>query len=66
MDLLDAYRCAKLLLDRHGQDADARALMRANELAAVGDQAGFKAFEMIRAAIDQLQRTGLRGNERLH
>ena len=32
MDELDTYRCAKLLLDQHGRDAEMVASLRADEL----------------------------------
>ena len=57
MDELDAYRCAKLLLDQHGQDAELHAAMRADELDAAGDAAGQRAWMRILAAIDELART---------
>ncbi len=34
---LDTYRCAHLLIKRHGDDAPIEAAMRADELAADGD-----------------------------
>lgn len=57
MDDLDAYRCAKLLLDRHGRDAELHAAMRADELEAAGDEAGLRAWMRILAAMDELVRT---------
>ena len=36
MDELDIYRCAKLLLDQHGRDAELHAAMRADALDAAG------------------------------
>ena len=57
MDDLDAYRCAKLLLDRHGRDAELQAALRADELAAAGDEAGRRAWMRILAAMDELART---------
>ena len=56
MDDLDALRCAKLLLDRHGRDAALHAAMRADELDAVGDDDGRRAWMRILAAIDELER----------
>jgi hypothetical protein len=50
---LDALRCAKLLLDRHGRDA----ALRADELVAGGDEAGQRAWMRILAAVDELART---------
>jgi len=65
MDQLDAYRCAKLLLDQHGAAAPIHAAMRADELDAAGDQAGRRAWIAIMAAIDELGRTERRPSEGL-
>jgi len=62
---LDAYRCAKLLLDRHGRDAELHAAMRADELEAAGDEAGRRAWLRILAAMDELMRTERRPAEPL-
>ena len=62
---LDAYRCAKLLLDQHGGDAELHAAMRADELEAVGDEAGWRAWMLILAALDELVRTERRQDEPL-
>ena len=62
---LDAYRCAKLLLDRHGRDAELHAAMRADELEAAGDEAGRQAWMHILAALDELTRTERRPGEPL-
>ena len=65
MDDLDALRCAKLLLDRHGRDAELRAALRADELEASGDDAGRRAWMRILAAVDELARTERRRGETL-
>lgn len=62
---LDAYRCAKLLLDQHGRDAELHAAMRADELEAAGDEAGRRAWMLILAALDELTRTERRQGEPL-
>lgn len=62
---LDAYRCAKLLLDQHGRDAELHAAMRADELEAAGDEAGRRAWMLILAALDELVRTERRQGEPL-
>lgn len=62
---LDALRCAKLLLDEHGDDAVLVAAMRADELDAAGDEAGRRAFMRILAAMDELARTARRPDEAL-
>jgi hypothetical protein len=66
VDDLDAYRCAKLLLDQHGRDAELHAAIRADELKAVGDEAGRSAWMRILAAMDELARTEWRRGEALH
>ena len=65
MDKLDTYRCAKLLLDRHGRDAELQAAMRADELDAAGDEAGRRAWMRILDAIDELGRTERHADEPL-
>ena len=65
MDDLDALRCAKLLLDRHGRDAELHAALRADELEAAGDEAGRRAWMRILAAVDELARTERRCDETL-
>ncbi len=62
---LDAYRCAKLLLDQHGHNAELHAAMRADELEAAGDEAGRRAWMLILAAMDELTRTERRPGEPL-
>jgi len=62
---LDALRCAKLLLDRHGRDAERHAALRADELEAAGDEAGRRAWRRILAAVDELARTERRQGETL-
>ena len=62
---LDACRCAKLLLDQHGDGAELHAAMRADELEAAGDEAGRRAWMRILAAIDELARTERRRGEAL-
>ena len=62
---LDAYRCAKLLLDQHGRDAEFHAAMRADALDAAGDEAGRQAWLRILAAVDELARVERRQGEAL-
>lgn len=54
MEKLDAYRCAKSTVDRHCAEAPIHAAMRADELAACGDEAGRRAWLAILVAIDEL------------
>jgi hypothetical protein len=65
MDELDAYRCAKLLLDHYGSGAELQAAMRADALEAAGDEAGRLAWLQILAALDELQRTERRPGEQI-
>ena len=65
MNGLDAYRCAKLLLDQYGHNAELQAAMRADELEAAGDEAGRRAWMSILAAMDELLRTERRPGEAL-
>ena len=65
MDHLDALRCAKLLLDRHGRDAELHAALRADERQAAGDDAGRQAWMCILTAVDELARTERRPEEAL-
>ncbi len=62
---LDALRCAKLLLDRHGRDAELHAALRIDELDAASDEAGRRAWVRILAAVDELARTERRRGETL-
>lgn len=62
---LDALRCAKLLLDQHGDKAEFVAALRADELGAAGDEAGRRAWMRILAAMDELTRTARRPDEPL-
>ena len=65
LDPLDAYRCAKLLLDRHGEGAELVVAMRADELDGQGDEAGRRAWMRILAALDELRRMAPRPGERI-
>jgi len=65
VDDLDAYRCAKLLLDRHGRDAELQAALGADELEAAGNEAGLQAWLRILAAMDELVRLERRQDEPL-
>ncbi len=65
MDELDAYRCAKLLLDQHGFGAELHAAMRADALDVAGDEAGRRAWLQILAAMDELSRTERRLGEQI-
>jgi hypothetical protein len=61
----DIFRAAKLLIDRHGDDADIRAAERADELLDDGDIEGSAVWRRIIEAIEELQR-GRRDGEPLN
>jgi hypothetical protein len=61
----DMFRAAKLMIDQHGEDAEARASLRADQLLAERDVQGSAVWRRILAAIVELQR-GRRENEKLH
>ena len=63
---LDALRCAKLLLDRYGQNASIHAALRADEFEAAGDRAAYRVWTGILSAIDELTRSVPRVGERVH
>ncbi len=63
MNELDAYRCAKLLLDQHWSGAELHAGMRADAMEAAGDESGRRAWLQILAAMDELRRTERRLGE---
>ena len=65
MDDRDAYRCAKLLVDQHGRDAEFHAAMRVDALDAAGDEAGRRAWLRILVAVDELARVKRRLGEAL-
>jgi len=52
----DIFRAAKLLIDRHGDDAAIRAAERADKLFEDGDIDGALVWRRILAAIEELQR----------
>jgi hypothetical protein len=55
MDDLDIWRAAKLLIDRHGDEARLVAGLRADEMAEQSDAAGATVWRLIRAAVLELQ-----------
>jgi len=61
----DIFRAAKLLIDKHGDDAPIRAAQRADELLEEGDVDGVAVWRRILEAIDELQR-GRREGELLN
>jgi hypothetical protein len=53
---LDIYRAAKLLIDKHGDEAALYAAGRADLLLEEGDAAGAATWHRIVAAVEELQR----------
>ena len=54
-DEIDIWRTAKLLIERHGDEAPIHAAMRADELLADGDLDGCATWKWIARAIEELQ-----------
>ena len=54
---IDIYRAAKLLVDRHSEDAPIHAAMRADELMDAGDMDGRAVWLRIKAAAEEMLRT---------
>ncbi len=61
---IDIWRAAKLLVDRHGDEAPVHAAMRADELLAKGDIEGQRVWMRILRAIEELLRG--RGDDPVH
>ena len=55
------YRAAKLLVDRHGDEAPIHAAMRAGELMDQGDMDGRAVWLRIKAAVEELLRIEVGG-----
>ena len=55
-DALDIYRAAKLVIDRHGEEATLYAAARTAVLAGEGDVEGAAVWRQIAAAVEELQR----------
>jgi len=52
----DIYRAAKLLIDRHGENAPLRAAERADQLLEAGDMMGAATWRRMLKAIEELAR----------
>ena len=61
----DIFRAAKLLVDKHGEDAPIWAAQRAGKLLDEGDMEGSAVWRRILEAIEKLKRRR-RENEKLH
>ena len=55
-DAIDIFRAAKLVIDRHGEEAALYAAARTAVLAGEGDEEGAAAWRQITAAVEELQR----------
>ena len=55
---IDIYRCAKLLIEQHGQDALLEAALKADELLDAGDFDGQAVWLRIRKAVLELLKPG--------
>jgi hypothetical protein len=55
-DIIDIYRAAKLVIDRHGEEAPLYAAARVAVLAGEGDVEGAEVWRQITAAVEELQR----------
>ncbi len=61
IDEPDIFRAAKLLIDRHGEDASLRAAERADGLLEAGDIIGATTWHRILKAVEELQRRPWKG-----
>ena len=55
-DAVDIYHAAKLVIDRHGEEASLYAAARTAVLAGEGDDEGAAVWRRITAAVEELQR----------
>jgi hypothetical protein len=55
-DAVDIYRAAKLVIDRHGEDASLYAAARTAVFAGEGDVEGAAVWRQITTAVEELQR----------
>lgn len=63
---LDIFRSAKLLLDKHGEDAELRAAEKHDAMLARGDVDGVLVWKRILAAIGELRREKPIAGEKVH
>ena len=66
MDDIDIFRSAKLLIDRHGDEADVIAIKRATKMLDAGDMDGYAVWKRIVGAIEDMQRETPRPGEQRH
>ncbi len=65
-DDIDIYRAAKLLIDKHGDEADIIAIKRATKMLDDGDVDGYAVWKRIVDAIKDMERKAPRPDERRH
>ena len=63
---LDVYRSARLLIEKHGDEAPIHAAMNADAMLERGDLDGRAVWLGILKAVKELQRTELSARERRH
>jgi hypothetical protein len=63
---IDAFRAAKMLIDRHGAEAAGVAEKTVKEAAQQGDIEKQTAWQMILRAVEELQRHGPKEGERVN
>ena len=66
MDDIDIFRSAKLLIDRHGNEASIIAIKRATKMLDDGDVAGYAVWKRVVVAIKDMQRETPRPGEQRH
>ena len=60
-DDIDGYRSAKLLIDRHSEDAPIHASKQADELMDQGDMEGWAVWLRVKSAAEEMLRVEARG-----
>ncbi len=65
-DDIDIYRAAKLLIDKHGDEADVIAIKRATKMLDEGDVDGYAVWKRIVDAIKDTERETPRPGEQRH
>jgi hypothetical protein len=66
MEDIDIWRTAKLLVDRHGKDAELEACQRADQALGNGDIAGLRTWKKVRDAVVTLNRRQPPAGEHIH
>ncbi len=65
-DDIDIFRAAKLLIDKHGDEAPTRAVMKSDAMLEKGDVDGYAVWKRIVDAIKDMQRETPRPGEQRH